>query len=280
VTCRGPQARFALVSLTSFRCWSPGLDGAPCHRATGQARRQAAKPRRPAGIPDADGGSTPRRRAFDTAGGRARWDADREKAAGAGGGQRGDRPAGQPGLGVCGRLRQRPSWRAAVTRMRPSVSGPAQVGVTPHERLRLGMTFGTDAIIDRVEAGRLLRWRAHDRQKRLQGSRLVQATGPASCRFMLHRGGRGWPARSLAAAGAAGGLAAAAADQRRPATAQTPAGDLTLQQVLAGGTGESVLAATGPVIWQISGKWRSEWRVLTRLILDCLIPADGFQSSG
>jgi hypothetical protein len=171
-----------------------------------------------------------------------------------------------------------PSWRAAVTQMRPSVPGPAQVGVTTHERL--GMTFGTDAIVDRVEGGRLLRWRAHDRQKRLQGSRLVEATGPASCRFMLHRGGRGWPARSLAAAGAAGGLAAAAADQRRPATAQTPAGDLTLQQVLAGGTGESVLAATGPVIWQISGKWRSEWRVLTRLILDCLIPADGFQSSG
>ena len=27
------------------------------------------------------------------------------------------------------------------------------------------MTFRTDAIIDRVEAGRLLAWRAHDRQK-------------------------------------------------------------------------------------------------------------------
>ena len=77
-----------------------------------------------------------------------------------------------------------PSWRAAVTRMRPSVPGPAQVGVTTHERLRLlGMTFGTDANIDRVEVGRLLQWRAHDRQKQLQGSRLVEATGPASCRF-------------------------------------------------------------------------------------------------
>ena len=76
------------------------------------------------------------------------------------------------------------SWRAAVTRMRPSVPGPAQVGVTTHERLRLlGMTFGTDANIDRVEVGRLLQWRAHDRQKQLQGSRLVEATGPASCRF-------------------------------------------------------------------------------------------------
>jgi hypothetical protein len=65
--------------------------------------------------------------------------------------------------------------------MRPSLPGPAQVGVTTHERLRLwGMTFRTDATIDRVEAGHLLEWRAHDRQKQLQGSRLVAATGPAS----------------------------------------------------------------------------------------------------
>jgi uncharacterized membrane protein len=77
-----------------------------------------------------------------------------------------------------------PSWRAAVTQMRPSEPGPAQVGVTTHEWLRLsGMTFRTDAIIDRVEAGRLLEWRAHDRQKQLQGSRLVEPTGPASSRF-------------------------------------------------------------------------------------------------
>jgi hypothetical protein len=48
-----------------------------------------------------------------------------------------------------------PSWRAAVTQMRPSVPGPARVGVTTHERLRLlGMTFRTDATIDRVEPGR------------------------------------------------------------------------------------------------------------------------------
>jgi hypothetical protein len=52
-----------------------------------------------------------------------------------------------------------PSWRAAVTQMRPSLPGPAQVGVTTHERLRLwGLTFGTDATIDRVEAGHLLAW--------------------------------------------------------------------------------------------------------------------------
>ena len=77
-----------------------------------------------------------------------------------------------------------PSWRAAVTQMRPSVPGPAQVGITTHERLRLlGMTFRTEAIIDRVEAGRLLEWRAHDRRKQLQGSRLVEATGLASSRF-------------------------------------------------------------------------------------------------
>jgi hypothetical protein len=77
-----------------------------------------------------------------------------------------------------------PSWRAAVTQMRPSVPGPAQVGVTTHEWLRLlGMTFRTDAIIDRVEVGRLLEWRAHDGQKQLQGARLVEPTGPTSSCF-------------------------------------------------------------------------------------------------
>jgi hypothetical protein len=75
-------------------------------------------------------------------------------------------------------------WRAGVRQMRPSLPGPAEVGVTTHELLRLlGMTFRTDATIDWVEAGRLLEWRAHDRQKRLQGSRLVEATGPAASRF-------------------------------------------------------------------------------------------------
>jgi Polyketide cyclase / dehydrase and lipid transport len=77
-----------------------------------------------------------------------------------------------------------PSWRAAVTQMRPSMPGPAQVGVTTHERLRLwGLTVRTNATIDRVEAGRLLQWRAHDQQKQLQGSRLVEPTGPSSSRF-------------------------------------------------------------------------------------------------
>ena len=76
------------------------------------------------------------------------------------------------------------SWRAAVTQMRPSQPGPAQQGVTTHERLRLlGMTFRTDAIINQIEPGRRLQWRAHDRQKRLEGSRLVEPTSPASCRF-------------------------------------------------------------------------------------------------
>lgn len=52
-------------------------------------------------------------------------------------------------------------WRAGVRQMRPSLPGPAEVGVTTHELLRLlGMTFRTDATIDRVEAGRLLEWRA------------------------------------------------------------------------------------------------------------------------
>ena len=77
-----------------------------------------------------------------------------------------------------------PSWRASVRQMRPSRPGPAQVGVTTHEVLRLlGLSFRTDASIDRVEAGRLLEWHAHDRQKQLRGSRLVEPTGQGSCRF-------------------------------------------------------------------------------------------------
>jgi hypothetical protein len=76
------------------------------------------------------------------------------------------------------------SWRTGVSQMRPSVPGPAQVGVTTHELLRvLGMTFRTDATIDRIKPGRLLEWRARDRLKQLQGSRLVEPTGPASSRF-------------------------------------------------------------------------------------------------
>jgi hypothetical protein len=68
--------------------------------------------------------------------------------------------------------------------MRPSPPGPSHVGVATHERLRLmGTTFRAEATIDRVEAGRLLRWRAHDRQKQLQGSRLVELTGPTDSRF-------------------------------------------------------------------------------------------------
>jgi hypothetical protein len=76
------------------------------------------------------------------------------------------------------------SWRAGVIQMHPSRPGPAQVGVTTHERLRLlGLIFRTDASIDRVEAGRLLEWHAHDRQKQLRGSRLVEPIDPGSCRF-------------------------------------------------------------------------------------------------
>jgi Polyketide cyclase / dehydrase and lipid transport len=94
-----------------------------------------------------------------------------------------DRPASQVWAYVAD-YGNDPSWRAAVTQMRPSVPGPAQVGVTTHERLRLlGLSFRTDATIDRVEPGRRLQWCAHDRQKRLEGSRLVEPIGPASCRF-------------------------------------------------------------------------------------------------
>jgi hypothetical protein len=68
------------------------------------------------------------------------------------------------------------SWWASARTVR--------VGVTTYERLRLmGMTFRTEATIDRVEAGRLLQWRVHDRQKQLQGSRLVEPTGPTNSRF-------------------------------------------------------------------------------------------------
>jgi hypothetical protein len=75
-------------------------------------------------------------------------------------------------------------WRAGVRQMHPSRPGPAQVGVTTHEALGLlGLSFRTDASIDRVEAGRPLECHAQDRQKQLRGSRLVEPTGPGSCRF-------------------------------------------------------------------------------------------------
>jgi uncharacterized membrane protein len=94
-----------------------------------------------------------------------------------------DRPAGQVWAYVAD-YGNDPSWRAGVTQMRPSQRGPAQGGVTTHELLRLlGMTFRTHATIDRVEPGRRLQWRAHDRQKHLEGSRLVEPTTRASCRF-------------------------------------------------------------------------------------------------
>jgi hypothetical protein len=76
------------------------------------------------------------------------------------------------------------SWRAGVRRMRPSVPGPAQPGITTHEALRmLGATFITDATVHRVEGGRLLEWSSHDRQKRLQGRRSVEPIGDAAARF-------------------------------------------------------------------------------------------------
>ena len=92
-----------------------------------------------------------------------------------------DRPASQVWAYVAD-YGNDPSWRAAVTQMRPSVPGPAQVGVTTHERLRLlGMTFRTDAIIgSRPDAC----WRgAPTIEKQLQGSRLVEPTSPTSSRF-------------------------------------------------------------------------------------------------
>jgi uncharacterized protein YndB with AHSA1/START domain len=94
-----------------------------------------------------------------------------------------DRPASQVWAYVAD-YGHDPSWRAGIRQMRPSQAGPAQEGVATHELLRLvGLSFRTDATIDRVEPGRRLQWCAHDRQKRLQGSRLVEPIGPASCRF-------------------------------------------------------------------------------------------------
>jgi len=47
-------------------------------------------------------------------------------------------------------------------------AGTGQAGVTTHELLRLlGRTLRTDATIDRVEPGRLLKWRTHARRKQL-----------------------------------------------------------------------------------------------------------------
>jgi uncharacterized membrane protein len=75
-----------------------------------------------------------------------------------------DRPASQVWAYVAD-YGNDPNWRAGVTQMRPSTPGPAQAGVTTHETLGLlGMTFRTHATIHRVEPGRLLQWRAHDRQ--------------------------------------------------------------------------------------------------------------------
>jgi hypothetical protein len=120
-----------------------------------------------------------------------------------------------------------------VTQVRPSSPGPARVGVTTHERLRLmGMTFRTEATIDRVEAGRLLQWRAHDRQKQLQGSRLVEPTGPTNPRFTEVVEGH-----SAGSVAAAGGAAAPAASHSRYA-AETAPGSAGHQRVHTGAAGD------------------------------------------
>jgi polyketide cyclase/dehydrase/lipid transport protein len=100
------------------------------------------------------------------------------------------------------------SGRGGVTQMRPSQPGPAQEGVTTHELLRvLGMTFRTDATIDRVEPGRRLQWLAHDRQSSCAApawsSRVARpAAGPptrsrAACSARLDSWSRWWPGCSI-----------------------------------------------------------------------------------
>jgi hypothetical protein len=97
-----------------------------------------------------------------------------------------------------------PSWRAGVTQMRPSQPGPAQEGITTHELLRLlGLTFRTDATIDRVEPGRRLQWHAHDRQSSCTAlgwwsrSAWPAADSPrwwrAACSARLESWSRWWP---------------------------------------------------------------------------------------
>jgi hypothetical protein len=77
-----------------------------------------------------------------------------------------------------------PTGRAADVGCGQRGDRPAQIGVATHELLRLlGMSFRTDAAIDQVKPGRRLQWRAYDRPKQLEGSRLVEPTGSASCRF-------------------------------------------------------------------------------------------------
>jgi hypothetical protein len=80
--------------------------------------------------------------------------------------------------------RQRPQL---ASRCPPDAPVAARTGPGRRDHPRdaglLGLSFRTDASIDRVEAGRLLDWHAHDRQKQLRGSRLVEPTGPPSCRF-------------------------------------------------------------------------------------------------
>jgi hypothetical protein len=44
-----------------------------------------------------------------------------------------------------------PAGEPGVIQMHTPRPGPAQVGVTTHEALRLGLTFRADASIDRVE---------------------------------------------------------------------------------------------------------------------------------
>jgi hypothetical protein len=128
------------------------------------------------------------------------------------------------------------SWRAGVRQMHPSRPGPAQAGVTTHEALGLlGLSFHTDASIDRVEAGRLLEWHAHDRQKQLRGSRLVEPAGPETRRFtevveirllgLLRPWRRWW-------------RAAPTAGHRRPPMPQTPAGDAGQQRTSTAGDGD------------------------------------------
>ena len=111
------------------------------------------------------------------------------------------------------------SWRAGVTQMRPSQPGPAQEGITIHELLRLlGMSFRTDAAIDRVEP-RTPAPMARPRPAKA-AARLSAGGAERPGQLPVHRGSGGPPARPVSTPGAGGGLAALAAGQRDAVQAQ------------------------------------------------------------
>ena len=112
----------------------------------------------------------------------------------------------QPSYPATGRESIRPSGGACLVRLRsvgegggPGCRGPRPAGgyvpagvagrlIIGREALPLELESARHSAVVRVahpvgEAGRLLEWRARDRQKQLRGFRLVEPTGQGTCRF-------------------------------------------------------------------------------------------------